>query len=138
MMFCNTLRTTVLLAGLGGLMVAIGSLFGRGGAVIGLALAMAMVGFSYWKSALPSAPPVRAPLASALEKLEVYAHRVPMTIQPAQAQAFHRQPAHRAQGQLRQPVPHPPHDRRAGPPPARCRMTPMPAARPTPRRRCSR
>lgn len=29
-----------------------------------------------------------APLASALEKLEVYAHRVPMNIQPAQAQAF--------------------------------------------------
>lgn len=49
-MFRNTLKTTVLLAGLGGLMVAIGSLFGRGGAVIGLGLGLAIVGFSYWKS----------------------------------------------------------------------------------------
>ena len=49
-MFRNTLKTTVLLAGLGGLMVAIGSLFGRVGAVIGLVLALLMVGFSYWKS----------------------------------------------------------------------------------------
>ncbi len=49
-MFRNTLKTTVLFAGLGGLMVAIGSLFGRGGAIIGLALGFAIVGFSYWKS----------------------------------------------------------------------------------------
>jgi heat shock protein HtpX len=49
-MFRNTLKTTVLLAGLGGLMVAIGSLFGRGGAIIGLALGLLIVGFSYWKS----------------------------------------------------------------------------------------
>ncbi len=46
----NTFKTFVLLAGLGGLMVAIGSLFGRGGAVIGLGLGLAIVGFSYWKS----------------------------------------------------------------------------------------
>ena len=49
-MFRNTLKTTILLAGLGGLMVFIGSLFGRGGAVIGLVLGLAVVGFSYWKS----------------------------------------------------------------------------------------
>ena len=49
-MFKNTAKTAVLLAGLGGLMVGIGSMFGRGGAVIGLVLAFAMVGFSYWKS----------------------------------------------------------------------------------------
>lgn len=49
-MFRNTLKTTVLLAGLGGLMVLIGSFFGRGGAVIGLVLGIAIVGFSYWKS----------------------------------------------------------------------------------------
>jgi len=49
-MFRNTIKTTILLAGLGGLMVAIGSLFGRGGAVIGLGLGLAIVGFSYWKS----------------------------------------------------------------------------------------
>lgn len=49
-MFRNTLKTTILLGGLGGLMVAIGSLFGRGGAILGLGLGLAMVGFSYWKS----------------------------------------------------------------------------------------
>jgi heat shock protein HtpX len=49
-MIRNTAKTFVLLAGLGGLLIAIGSLFGRGGAVIGLVLALAIVGFSYWKS----------------------------------------------------------------------------------------
>jgi heat shock protein HtpX len=46
----NTLKTTILLAGLGGLLVAIGSIFGRAGAVLGLALGLAIVGFSYWRS----------------------------------------------------------------------------------------
>jgi heat shock protein HtpX len=49
-MFRNTAKTAVLLAGLGGLMVAIGSLFGRGGAIIGLVLGLGVVGFSYWQS----------------------------------------------------------------------------------------
>ena len=49
-MFRNTVKTTVLLAGLGGLMVAIGSIFGRGGAVIGLVLGLVFVGSSYWMS----------------------------------------------------------------------------------------
>jgi heat shock protein HtpX len=49
-MFRNTLKTAVLLAGLGGLLVLIGSLFGRVGAVVGLLLGLAIVGFSYWKS----------------------------------------------------------------------------------------
>jgi heat shock protein HtpX len=49
-MFRNTAKTAILLAALGGLMVAIGSIFGRGGAIIGLVLGLAMVGFSYWKS----------------------------------------------------------------------------------------
>jgi heat shock protein HtpX len=49
-LFRNTVKTTVLLAGLGGLMVAIGSMFGRGGAVIGAVLGLVMVGSSYWMS----------------------------------------------------------------------------------------
>jgi heat shock protein HtpX len=48
--FTNRFKTAVLLAGLGGLMVAVGSIFGRGGALIGLVLGVAFVGFSYWKS----------------------------------------------------------------------------------------
>jgi heat shock protein HtpX len=46
----NTFKTYVLLAGLGGLMVLIGSFFGRGGAVLGLGLGLVMVGGSYWFS----------------------------------------------------------------------------------------
>jgi heat shock protein HtpX len=49
-MLKNTAKTAILLAALGGLMVAVGSLFGQGGAVIGLALALVMVGGSYWFS----------------------------------------------------------------------------------------
>ncbi|MFN0030266.1 MAG: zinc metalloprotease HtpX [Acidimicrobiales bacterium] len=49
-MFRNTAKTFVLLAALGGVMVGVGSLFGRGGAIIGLMLGLGVVGFSYWKS----------------------------------------------------------------------------------------
>lgn len=49
-MFRNGAKTFVLLAGLGGLLVGIGSLFGRGGALIGAVLGLGVVGFSYWKS----------------------------------------------------------------------------------------
>lgn len=49
-MFRNSAKTAVLLAALGGVMVGIGALFGRGGAIIGLFLGLAIVGFSYWKS----------------------------------------------------------------------------------------
>jgi heat shock protein HtpX len=46
----NTIKTTMLLAGLGGLMVLIGSFFGTGGAMIGLGLGLVFVGGSYWFS----------------------------------------------------------------------------------------
>ena len=47
----NYAKTAVLLAGIGGLMIVLGGLFGgRTGMFIGLALGLAFVGFSYWKS----------------------------------------------------------------------------------------
>ena len=52
-MFKNTMKTTLLLAGLGGLIVGVASLLGGGssGAVmIGLVIALVMVGGSYWFS----------------------------------------------------------------------------------------
>jgi heat shock protein HtpX len=52
-MFKNTMKTTVLLAGLGGLIVAVAGILGGGSAgslVIGLVIALVMVGGSYWFS----------------------------------------------------------------------------------------
>jgi heat shock protein HtpX len=49
-MLKNTAKTAILLAALGGLMVGFGSLFGQAGALIGLLLALVMVGGSYWFS----------------------------------------------------------------------------------------
>ena len=46
----NTFKTYVLLAALGGFLILIGSFFGRGGAIIGLALGLVFVGGSYWFS----------------------------------------------------------------------------------------
>ena len=70
----NTLKTTVLLAAIGGLLVTVGSVLGgSGGAVIGMALGFAIVGFSYWKS---DALAIRA------------AHAVPAD--PAQYPEYHR------------------------------------------------
>jgi heat shock protein HtpX len=49
-MFKNNVKTAVLLAALGALFLGIGSLFGTGGLWIGLILAIAFVGGSYWFS----------------------------------------------------------------------------------------
>jgi heat shock protein HtpX len=46
----NNLKTVALLAGFGGLLIIIGSFFGTAGLYIGLALAIVMVGGSYWFS----------------------------------------------------------------------------------------
>ncbi len=60
-MFKNTMKTTVLLAGMGGLIVAVAGILGGGSSTslfIGLGLALVMVGGSYWfsdKLALKSA-----------------------------------------------------------------------------------
>jgi heat shock protein HtpX len=72
-MFRNTVKTTILLAGLGGLMVAIGSFFGRGGAIIGLTLGLLMVGFSYWKSDTLAIRAARAVPADEARYPEYYA-----------------------------------------------------------------
>ncbi len=46
----NTIKTYTLLAALGGLLMLIGSFFGRGGLFLGLILGLAFVGGSYWFS----------------------------------------------------------------------------------------
>jgi heat shock protein HtpX len=46
----NVFKTFVLLAGFGALLMGIGSFFGTGGLVIGLAIALVFVGGSYWFS----------------------------------------------------------------------------------------
>jgi heat shock protein HtpX len=46
----NNLKTAVLLAAMGGLILGIGSFFGQGGLIIGLILALVLVGGSYWFS----------------------------------------------------------------------------------------
>ncbi|MGH9152307.1 MAG: zinc metalloprotease HtpX [Acidimicrobiales bacterium] len=69
----NTFKTTVLLAGIGGLLVAVGSVLGgQGGAVIGLALGVAIVGFSYWKSDKLAIKAARAVPVSEAQSPEYY------------------------------------------------------------------
>lgn len=46
----NNVKTAVLLAGLGGLCMLIGSFWGRGGLVMGLVIGLVMTGGAYWMS----------------------------------------------------------------------------------------
>ena len=73
MMFRNSAKTAVLLAALGGVMVGIGSLFGRGGAIIGLVIGVAVVGFSYWGSAKLAIRSARAVVADEAQFPQYYA-----------------------------------------------------------------
>jgi heat shock protein HtpX len=70
----NALKTTVLLAGLGGLLMLLGGLFGgRTGVLIGAVLGFAIVGFSYWKSDSLAIRAARAVPVTEQEMPEYYA-----------------------------------------------------------------
>ncbi|MBI2710412.1 MAG: M48 family metalloprotease [Actinobacteria bacterium] len=69
----NRFKTTVLLATLGGLMILVGSAFGRGGAVIGLLLGLVFVGGSYWFSDTIAIKAARAVPVTEQEMPELYA-----------------------------------------------------------------
>jgi heat shock protein HtpX len=72
-MFKNTLKTTVLLAGLGGLAVAVGGLLGGStGLIIGLLAGLGIVGFSYWKSDKLALRAARAEVVTAEQAPELY------------------------------------------------------------------
>ena len=68
----NTFKTFILLAALGGLLIGIGSIFGRTGAIIGLAIGVALVGFSYWFSDKIAIKSARAVPVSEQEMPEYY------------------------------------------------------------------
>jgi heat shock protein HtpX len=70
----NTFKTFVLLAGLGGvLVIAGGLLFGGKGAIIGGAIGIAVVGFSYWKSDTLAIKAARAVPVTEQQMPEYYA-----------------------------------------------------------------
>ena len=68
----NTIKTYVLLAGLGGVLILIGSFFGQTGAIIGMALGLAFVGGSYWFSDKLAIRSARAVPVSEQEMPEYY------------------------------------------------------------------
>ncbi len=71
--FRNTLKTYVLLAGLGGLLVVIGfAIGGSGGAAIGLAIGLVITGASYWFSDTIAIKAARAVPVSEAEMPEYY------------------------------------------------------------------
>ncbi len=61
----NNVKTAMLLAGLGGLCMAIGSLWGQGGLVIGAILGLGITGFSYFMSDKLAIKAARAQLVTA-------------------------------------------------------------------------
>ena len=69
----NTIKTYVLLAAFGGLLMGIGSIFGTGGLVIGLAIGLVFVGGSYWFSDKLAVKAAGAQPVSEQEAPELYA-----------------------------------------------------------------
>lgn len=75
-MFKNTMKTAVLLAALGGLIVAVASILGGGSSsavMIGLVLALVMVGGSYWFSDRLALASAKAQVISEADHPEFYA-----------------------------------------------------------------
>jgi len=68
----NTVKTTVVLAAFGGLLMLVGSFFGTGGLYIGLLLALVFVGGSYWFSDKLAIRSARAVPVSEQEMPEYY------------------------------------------------------------------
>ncbi len=68
----NTIKTYVLLAAFGGLLMLVGSFFGKGGLYIGLVLALVFVGGSYWFSDKLAIRSARAVPVSEQEMPEYY------------------------------------------------------------------
>jgi heat shock protein HtpX len=68
----NTFKTFVLLAAIGGLLVLIGSFFGRGGTIIGLGIGLLFVGGSYWFSDKIAVAAARAKPVSEQEAPQLY------------------------------------------------------------------
>ena len=75
-MFANTMKTAVLLAGLGGLIVAVAGILGGGSAgslLIGLVIALVMVGGSYWFSDKLALKSAKAQIITEAQAPEFYA-----------------------------------------------------------------
>lgn len=68
----NNLKTVVLLAVLGGIMIGIGSFWGSGGALIGLVIGLVFVGGSYWFSDKLAIKAARARPVTEAEMPEYY------------------------------------------------------------------
>ena len=69
----NNLKTAVVLALMGGLILGIGSLFGQTGLIIGLVIALAVVGGSYWFSDTLAIKAARAVPVTEQEMPQYYA-----------------------------------------------------------------
>jgi heat shock protein HtpX len=69
----NTVKTVVLLAAFGGLIMGIGAIFGQVGLIIGLVIALVLVGGSYWFSDKIAVAASRAKPVSEQEAPRVYA-----------------------------------------------------------------